>query len=136
MRNNVNNKFYVNTMMNTGIMHHDRELNRIVKQILLAIDLNYILAEAKKEQYMVTLSYGNLKEDIKWNRNPRHLSLNYEISKKIIHNFISKHKNNIIKLNVSSDNFFPLNRNIIIYVPYEIDINKVKQECSSVVDLS
>lgn len=103
--------------------------------IVSAIDLNYILAEAKKERYNVSLTCGRLEDNIKWARFSRDLSFNYDIAFAILCKFVSSHSDKIIRLTVTSDDIFPLNRNMIIYVPYEIDINRVKKEYNSVVDL-
>lgn len=112
------------------------DLKKKITEIIAAIDLNYILAEAKKENYQVKLICGNLKNYIEWSDDICHLSNNYEISTGILYQFISNHSNKIIKINITSDDYFyPLNRNIIIYVPYEKDLIKIKKEYSSVVDL-
>ena len=111
-------------------------LKQKVINIIAAIDLNYILAEAKREQYSVNLICGDLKNHIKWSSTSCSLSYNYEISTGMVFQFISVHKDKIIKINVSSDDIYPLNRNIIMYVPYEIDLEKVKSEYRSVVDLA
>lgn len=109
-------------------------LKKKINRIISAIDLNYILAEARKEKYNVTLTHGVLKDNIRWAHISHNLSLNYEISIGLLYNFISLHNDKIIKLTISSDDFFSLNRNIIIHVPSEIDINKVKKEYNSVID--
>ncbi|XWV25662.1 hypothetical protein QJ856_gp0091 [Tupanvirus deep ocean] len=119
--------------MNKKSMHYT--LKKKVSEIISAIDLNYILAEAQKEKYVVSLLNGNLENRIRWENDICNLSYNYEIATGIIYQYISVHKDKIIKINVSSKNdIYPLNRNIIIYVPYEIDISKVKREYNSVVD--
>jgi hypothetical protein len=111
-------------------------LKQIIGEIISAIDLNYILAEAEQQKYQVCLMCGDLRETITWGNMNRYLSFNYEISTGIIYDFISKHNDKIIKLNIKSDDFIVFDRNIVIYVPYEVDIHRVKKECSSVVDLS
>lgn len=112
-------------------------LKHRVSKIISAIDLNYILAEAQKEKYDVNLIYGNIEDKIKWSNNTCNLSYNYEISTGILYQFISVHRDKIIKINISSiNNIFPLNRNIIIYVPYEMNINKIKKEYKRIVEFT
>jgi hypothetical protein len=112
-------------------------LRKKVADIIAAIDLNYILAEAKRDQYKISLMCGDLDANITWSGDISYLSYNYEMASGIIYHFISVHKDKIIKINISSDNdIFPLNKNIIIYVPYEIDLNRVKKEYTSIVDLN
>jgi len=110
------------------------DLRHRVSEIISAIDLNYILAEARKEKYKVSLNHGILKNHIKWSIDTCHLSYNYEISTGIIHQFLSIHYDKIIKINISSNNdILPLNRNIIIYIPSKTDLERIKQEYISVV---
>lgn len=104
-----------------------------IGQIISAIDLNYILAEARKENYEVSLCCGNINDKINWDRKKHYLSFNYEESVRILQHYISLHKNKIIKLNVSSDSYYPLDRNIIVHVPCCENINCIKKEYSSVV---
>ena len=109
-------------------------LQKKVEEIISAIDLNYILAEAYREKYKVSLMYGDLVGCIKWHGEQCDLSYNYERSSGIIYEFITIHANKIIKLNISStDNIFSLNRNMVIYFPIHIDIKKIRKECTSIV---
>lgn len=107
-----------------------------INNILSSIDLNYVLAEARQRGYQVSLVSGVLNEKVKWTNEECFLSYNYEISTGIVYQFITKHQDKIVKLHVSSvDDFFPINRTMIVYVPYHIDIQRVKKEYFSVVDL-
>lgn len=124
--------------------HTYYNLNKKIDQIISAIDLNYILAEARREEYSVSLTCGDFvnnvslvsKKQIKWYNNKCNLSYNYELSTGIMYQFISTHEDKIIKINISSvDNIYPLNRNIIIYVPFKKYLSRIKKEYSSVVDL-
>ena len=109
-------------------------IKQIITYIISAIDLNYILAEAKREKYNVSLIRGELDKKIKWSNDICHLSYNYELSAAIIYRYITHNHDKIIKLNISSSgNFYPLNRNMVIYLPEKIDINEIKKECESIV---
>lgn len=127
--------------MDKKTLHNDK-LENIVMQIIAAIDLNYLLAEARRDGYKVSLMCADLERNkykrnkYKWSSQQYHLSYNYEISSNILYQFISSHTDKIIKINVSSiDDIFPLNRNIIIYVPCGIDPGYIKKEYSSVVEI-
>lgn len=106
-------------------------------EIVSAIDLNYILAEAKRYGYRVCLVYGDLEQHVKWSSNATYLSHNYELSVGILYHFLSLHSDKIIKINITSDDdIFPLNRNMIIHVPYQFDIDKIKKEYKSIVGIN
>lgn len=106
-----------------------------VNNIISSIDLNYVLAEARQRGYQVSLVSGILDEKIIWTKEECFLSYNYEISTGIVYQFISQHQDKIVKMHVSSmDDFYPINRTMIVYVPYHIDIKKIKKEYFSVVD--
>lgn len=93
-----------------------------VDEIISRIDLFYILKEAQQKKYSVSLFCGIFDDKILWNDDEYHLSYNFNLSCGMIFNFISKNSDKIIKINVRSDDYYPLNRNIIIYAPNDIDI--------------
>lgn len=72
------------------------------------IDLNYIIAESSLYKY-------NIKIFSK--KNSINLPYNYDIAYHIIMDFIHNNKNDLIIINISSNDFFPLNRNIILQSP-------------------
>lgn len=105
-----------------------------VKEIDSAINLNYLLADAFQNRYEVSLSFGHLNKNIEWSKKTQPLSYSYQLTLTLLSNYLLKHSNKIIKLNISSTNIMmPFNRNIIIYVPYDIDIQKIKNEYSSII---
>ena len=141
-------------------------IKKLVNYIIRAIDLNYILAEAEKENYTISLVRGELLlgaqvsaqgstreelllgaqasaqrstreelcDNIKWSSDKCYLSYNYELSSSIIYRYIHNNHDKIIKLNVSSTgDFYPLDRNMVIYLPNKMDIEKIKLECESMV---
>lgn len=107
----------------------DKYLNFIIQ----SIDLNYILAEAEKEKYQVSLNSGVFEGIVKWGCNTKTLPYNYNISYGVIEHFLKKNYNKIIKINVLSKDENPLDRNIILHVPLNYDINQIKKEYHSVV---
>lgn len=103
------------------------KLNNLIDKIISAIDLNYLIAEAKLNQYHIKLVCGLWNNDIQWTDTYQILPHDFAISKKIINDFVYKNFNNVIKINVYSNDYdCPLDRNIVIHVPKEIDFNAVK----------
>lgn len=110
------------------------KINKIITYIISAIDLHYILAEAERENYNVILMKGEIDGDIKWSTDYCQLSYNYEISAAILYKYIVNNLDKIIKLNVTSVcDFYPLNRNMVIYLPKKINVDMIKKECESIV---
>lgn len=74
-------------------------------KIIDSIDLNYIIAESSLYKYNIKILSKNISIDLPYN---------YDIAYNIILNFIQNNKNNLIVINITSNDFFPLNRNIIL----------------------
>lgn len=51
----------------------------------------------------------------------------YEAAFKLIVLFLMRNHKSIVKLQMVNDSFYPINKNIIIYVPYSSDIRKIKR---------
>lgn len=108
-------------------------LRKKTEEIIASIDLFYILKEAAQKSYDVCLICGIFTDKLIWEDGAYNLSYNFNLSCGMIYNFIINNSNKIIKINISSDDEFPIDRNIIIYVPFEIDIYRIKKEYNSVV---
>lgn len=111
------------------------KLRKKVEEIISFIDLNYTLAEAKKYNYEIVLMKNKSTSTISpketkkivWSNNFQTLSYNYSSAELTLHKYIKKYYDRVIKLKISSKDYaYPLNRNIIIYVPYEVDLKKIK----------
>ncbi|AGF85528.1 hypothetical protein QJ854_gp254 [Moumouvirus goulette] len=100
------------------------------------ISLNYLIAEAIREDQSITLYYGDYIENkIIWSEEKYGLIPNFDNASKQIYCFINKYIDKIIKINIFCQKEAScLNKNIIIYVPYEIDIAKIKKEYTSIVN--
>ncbi|AQN68116.1 hypothetical protein [Saudi moumouvirus] len=107
-----------------------------ILEICDRISLNYLIAEAIKEDQTITLYHGDFIENkILWSKEKYGLIPNFDDATKQIYCFINKHIDKIIKINIFCQKETScLNKNIIIYVPYEIDIAKIKKEYASIVD--
>jgi len=124
-------KKYIHTEFSN---YPDRQLKNKINEMFCTIDLNYILAEARKEKYKLSLTNGHILNNIKWENDECYLSYNYDICVRLISHYILNHFDKIIKLNISSDHdIYPLDRNMIIYIPEKIDIDKICKEYESVV---
>ncbi len=109
-------------------------IKKNIEYLVKSIDLNYILAESRKEKYQVCLFSGLIEDNIKWSTEVCYLSYNYELSVKLIYRFIVENIDKIIRLNISSnDEIYPLDRNMIIYYNGEIQLDKIKKYYDSIV---
>lgn len=107
-----------------------KKITKIVNDIIAEIDLNYLIAEAVKNNYDLILVHGELDTTIEWSTNTYHIPCNYELAVSVLHYFIGKNMDKIIKLKSVSkfDCVYGLNRNTIIYVPYEYDIELIRKQ--------
>ena len=107
----------------------------IASHVIDTIDLNYILAEARIKNYSVCLITGDYIEGLIWYNDKCELSYDYEMSANIIHQYLLNNISKIVKMNISSPSFdiYPINRNIILYVPYKIDMCQIKKNYDSIV---
>jgi hypothetical protein len=117
-----------------------RNYKRIVEQISFLVGLNYVLAEAEKEGYNVTLDCSHTQkkgshDQIKWSGDNFSLSLNYEISYGLLYSYILANKDKIIKMIVNSDEIYSINREVIIYVPPETNTYALKKIFHTVIDV-
>jgi hypothetical protein len=94
--------------------------------IVASIDLNYLLAESRINNYRIQL------ETIDTNtrqKNIKYIPYEYDIAKEIISQFISKNLNKVIQIHqFSTEYHYPLNRKIIIHVPRGINFKKSKNQ--------
>ena len=114
-----------------------RNYKRIVEQIIFCLDLNYVLAEAEVYGYGVSLDCGIVESNaILWSNDRCDLSLNYDLSCGLLLNYIMKNENKIIKMVIDDETYYPLSREIIIYIPSDTNINDVKKIFQNIVDIS
>ncbi|QGR53768.1 hypothetical protein [Moumouvirus maliensis] len=107
-----------------------------ILEICDRISLNYLIAEAIREDQSISIYYGDYYENkIIWSEEKYSLVPNFDHATKQIYCCINKHIDKIIKINIFCQKETScLNKNIIIYVPYEIDISKIRKEYASIVD--
>ena len=98
-------------------------------EIISMIDLNYMLALARKERHTLRLVRGSyINDDIVWSKKANVLSHNYRMACTQIRDFIADNNDKIIKINTTSNSNYPINRNTIIYIPLEYDIDNLNRE--------
>jgi hypothetical protein len=115
-------------------MNIEKYIRNKIDFLIKSIDLNYILAESRKERYQIRLFSGSINGNINWSNNVCYLSYNYEQSVGLIYWFVSKNVDKIIRLNISStDHIYPLDRNMIIYYDDKISIDNIKKHYESIV---
>jgi hypothetical protein len=97
---------------------------QIIDYIVASIDLNYLLAESRINNYRIRL------ETIGDNsKQKKSIPYEYDIAKDIISKFISKNLNKVIQIHqFSKDYHYPLDRKIIIHVPKGIDFQKYSKQ--------
>lgn len=111
------------------------KLDAIVDAIVEAIDLNYILACAKRDNHCVQLVCGSLEKNLIWSNESCILSYNYKTATDLMYDFININFDRIIKIKISSSNYMhPYNQNIIIYVPYYMDLYNIRKEYNHSID--
>lgn len=101
-------------------------IKKRLSEIVSAIDLNYILAEAKQQNYKISLISGFVKNknQIEWYLDQtEYLSYNYDLAVGMLFDYLMSNQNRLVRINISSKNsdFYPLNRNIIIHIPSDIN---------------
>lgn len=112
------------------------ELDKYVKGIDKAIDLNRILARAQAEQHQIKLItgiYNPERDRIVWGACEQNLPYFYKLAYGLLYNFIQAHQDKIIKINTTNNGLYPLNRNIVIHVPIDIDLDRIKREYASII---
>lgn len=103
-------------------------LNRKIEQTLFAIDLESILSNAKKDKHKLFLIHGIVDNYVQWSNVIHKLSYNYDTSLKIIQKYIYEHQDKIIKIEISSGDIpRQYKKNLVIYLPYEFNINLIKK---------
>jgi hypothetical protein len=106
-------------------------INNKIKEIVDAIDLNYILAEAQRDHQKLNLIIGeaaDTEHKIIWSEMQHPLRKTYKASLKLLTDIISKNDDKIIRLNTKSaddDLQNKLDRNIILYFPRKRSISNL-----------
>jgi hypothetical protein len=137
-----------------GALSH-KKCRSIVEYISQAINLGYILSEAKRDKCSVVLQNGQLNYDsetngsmlntiaeitsieslsmkISWH-DEEIVPYNYEFAYNVILNYLIVHSDKVINLNIYNNEIYKINRNIIIYLPSEFDRDLFKNYFDSIV---
>lgn len=106
-----------------------RHLKDIITDIVESVDLNYILKNAQHKMYLVELVIGKIDGDtVKYTKNYT-LSCDIDISIAIMYKVLKKNIDRIIKIKITSEDYInPVNKNIIIFVPFEQELQNIKKE--------
>lgn len=115
---------------------HRGKFLRVMEQIAFVIDLNYILAESRQEDYTIYLDSGHLTNDrIKWLDKRLFLSPSYDISYSSMLDYLASNEDKIIKI-ASIDRRYPNNeiKTKVIYFPRSMNPTIIKKNYT-VVDI-
>lgn len=107
-----------------------------ITEIADRIGLNYLIAEAIRDNQKISLYSGDYDGNkIYWSPNYYNIKMDYDLAIDDLLYFININVDKIIKLNIFCQKETScLNRNVIIHIPYEIDIDNIRKEYSSIVD--